>query len=107
MSPGRITVHMAKRNQFSFSKRQREMKRKKKSEEKRLKRLARKQGLDPEEVLRNPHLVGEDLTDDWGNPIIPAPNASDSSDVAEMPRDDDDDDDDDEDDDDEDDDDRD
>ena len=78
---------MARRNQFSFSKRQRELRRKKKAEEKRLKKLARKQGLDPDAVVRDPSLVGEDLKDQWGNPIpssTPAPPVV--SDVVEMPR---------------------
>jgi len=53
---------MGRKNQYSYSKRQRELKKKKKAEEKRLKRLAKKeQAEEPEENLG---LDGEGLDDE-------------------------------------------
>ena len=45
---------MGKKNQYSFSKRQREINKKKKAEEKRLRKQAKKEGIDPDEFIANP-----------------------------------------------------
>lgn len=60
---------MAKRNQYSFSKRQREIKRKQKAEEKRLRKAAKKEPLleDGEEA------EGEELPDEEPRTGIDAP----------------------------------
>ena len=56
---------MGKKNQYSFSKRQREIAKKKKAEEKRLRKLAKKQGVDPDEFIRQSEV------DAFGVPIAP------------------------------------
>ena len=42
---------MGKKNQYSFSKRQREINKRKKAEEKRARKLAKKEGEDPDAIL--------------------------------------------------------
>ena len=45
---------MGKKNQYSFSKRQREINKKKKADEKRMRKQAKKEGIDPDEYIANP-----------------------------------------------------
>ena len=49
---------MGKKNQYSFSKRQREIKKKKKAEEKRARKLALKEGAEPDELLEQSEVEG-------------------------------------------------
>jgi len=51
---------MGKKNQYSFSKRQREIKKRKKAEEKRARKLAKAAGDDPDAIV---------LLDEFGNPV--------------------------------------
>ena len=51
---------MGKKNQYSFSKRQREIKKKKKAEEKRARKMAKADGDDPDAIVHY---------DEFGNPV--------------------------------------